>query len=127
LEKLNAPSVIRFLQNLNEYQQKHRITIKAETLIDRRIINDLMADNNIYDWDYGRFYELDTVTIQKAMKPDSKEAFRTQLEAYLDFKLPSNYTPHVTNSKPFHRALLTFSSSCMITCHMTTRETSGLS
>ncbi len=47
LEKLNAPSVIRFLQNLNEYQQKHRITLKAGTLIDRRIINDLMADNNI--------------------------------------------------------------------------------
>ena len=71
-----------------------------------------MADNNIYDWDYGHFYELDTVTIvqllQKAMKPDSKEAFRTQLEAYLDFKLPSNYTPHVTNFKPFHRALLTY-------------------
>ena len=88
------------------------ITIKAETLIDRRIINDLMADNNIYDWDYEHFYELDTVTIvqllQKAMKPDSKEAFRTQLEAYLNFKLPSNYTPHVTNSKPFHRALLTY-------------------
>ncbi len=58
LEMLNAPSVIRFLQNLNEYQQKHRIILKAGTLIDRRIINDLMADDNIYDWNYGHFYLL---------------------------------------------------------------------
>jgi len=112
LEKLNAPSVIRFLQQLNEYQQKHRISLKAGTLIDRRIINDLMADNYVHDWDFGDFYELDTVTIvqllQKAMKPDSKEAFRKQLENYLDFRLPLNYTPHVTNFKPFHRALLTY-------------------
>ena len=42
------------------------------------------------------------------MKPDSKEAFRKQLENYLDFRLPLNYTPHVTNFKPFHRALLTY-------------------
>ena len=52
-----------------------------------------MADNYVYDWDFGEFYELDTVTIvqllQKAMKPDSKEAFRKQLENYLDFKLYS--------------------------------------
>ena len=76
-----------------------------------------MADNNIYDWDYGHFYELDTATIvqllQKAMKLDSnKEAFRTQLEAKLDFKLSSNYTPHVTNFKPFHRALLIYRTHC---------------
>ena len=58
LEMLNAPSVIRFLQNLNEYQQKHRIILKAETLIDRRIINDLMADDNINDWNYGHFHLL---------------------------------------------------------------------
>ena len=58
LEKLNAPSVIRFLQNLNEYQQKHRIILKAGTLIDRRIINDLMADDNINDWNYGHFHLL---------------------------------------------------------------------
>jgi hypothetical protein len=76
LEKLNAPSVIRFLQNLNEYQQKHRITLKAGTLIDRRIINDLMADNNIYDWDYGQFYELDTVTISTVATEGNEAGFK---------------------------------------------------
>ena len=71
-----------------------------------------MADNNVEDWDYGEFYKLNTVDIlqllQRALVPTSKKAFKKQMTSYLDFKLPSNYTPVVTNFKPLYRALLTY-------------------
>ena len=51
LEKLNPPAVIRFLRDLSEYQEKHGISLRAGTLIDKKIINDLMADNHVFEWD----------------------------------------------------------------------------
>ena len=112
LEKLNPPAVIRFLRDLSEYQEKHGISLRAGTLIDKKIINDLMADNHVFEWDYKTFYNSSTVEIlhllQDAMKPKSREAFMQQLTAYLDFKVPSNYSATVTNFKPLYRALLTY-------------------
>ena len=35
LEKLNPAAVIRFLRDPSEYQEKHCISLRAETLIDK--------------------------------------------------------------------------------------------
>jgi hypothetical protein len=61
LEKLNPPAVIRFLRDLSEYQEKHGISLRAGTLIDKKIINDLMADNHVFEWEeYKTFYNSST-------------------------------------------------------------------
>ena len=112
LTKMNIPAVIQFLHNVSEYQEKYDTALKIGTLIPSKIIETLMADNDIYDWSYGKFYSLSGVQIldllQSALKPKSPVAFDTHLKDYIDFKIPQSYVLSVQNFKPMYQALLIY-------------------
>jgi hypothetical protein len=112
LTKLNIPSVIRFLNQVNEYQQKYNIPLKVGTHVSQKIIETLMAYNGYYDWNLGDFYAITSVRLvemlQRALKPASRTVFEKYMKDYLEFKLPQSYVPTVQNFKPLYTALLTY-------------------
>ena len=112
LERLNIPAVIRFFRDLSEYQEKYGISLKAGTLIDKKVIAQMLADNHIHYWDHHTFYQLSRTDLykllQNALKPTTVKAFEQHLVDYLDFYVPSSYTASATNFKPLYRALINY-------------------
>ena len=112
LERLNIPAVIRFFSDLSEYQEKYGISLKAGTLIDKKVIAQMLADNHIHYWDHHTFYQLSRTDLykllQNALKPTTVKAFEQHLVDYLDFYVPSSYSASATNFKPLYRALINY-------------------
>jgi len=117
LEKLNIPAVIRFFRQLSEYQEKYKISLRAGPLMDKKVIDHMLADNEIHQWEYHEFYQLGRTEIyqllQNALKPTTMKAFEKNLVAYLDFGLPPNFVPSVTNFRHLFRALISYRTAFM--------------
>jgi len=112
LSKLDVSSVLEFMAGIDLYQNRHRLSVPAATLISEDIKDKLLGINSDDRLSDMNFYALSNQPLiqlmQKALMPRNVTDFRKQLDRNLKFSLPKDHRPTVTNFFLLHQALLTY-------------------
>jgi hypothetical protein len=103
--------VLRFLDEVHEYQAKHAIKLNISTLIGEKV-KLLIMSKNYERFQHGNFYSVSTSDLidmlELAVKPESIAAFETQLRKYAKFTQFDRYEATPMNFKPLYEALLLY-------------------
>ena len=110
LEKLRMPDMIKFIDDVIQYQTSFHIKLPISTLLSNEVRDILIAHNA--ELNDKKFYELrlnDLLSyLYKEVRPDSKIRFRRALQKNARFENPSGFSPYKGGFKSFYTALLTY-------------------
>jgi len=112
LLKFDVGAVMNFAKEIDQFQSKHHLAVPAATLVTKDIKYKLLGICEIPKLNAANFYALDSKPLiqllQKALRPTNVHDFRRQLNKNLNFSLPKEYKPTVTNFFILHQQLLSF-------------------
>ena len=110
LEKLTIRDIFQFIDDINEYQVAHGITLPVPTLVSHAARDLILARYS--NLTMTKFYELSTSKlihlIQQQVRPETMLAFQINLSRNCSFELPKGYKPTASNFRPFYDALLQY-------------------
>ena len=110
LDKLRMPDMIKFIDDVIQYQTSFQIKLPIGTLLSNEVRDMLIAHNA--ELNDKKFYELRLQDLlgylYKEVRPDSKIRFRRSLQKYAKFENPSGFSPYKGGFKSFYTALLTY-------------------
>jgi hypothetical protein len=105
LTKLNVQSVLKFFDDIVQYNQKHRITLAAATLVSTWVRNQVIAKNPKLIRTNEEFFKLSLkellFVIRVTVRPEHAIAFSKALEENVNMWTPDNYDLSVLNYRDF--------------------------
>ena len=109
LRKLDAYYVIKFIQDIDEYQSKYNCRLSVASLLSSRVRDELcytqaLDEEDLYNLSSRRIIKI----LLKEIRPRSRSAFLRALDDCMDFSLPSGYVPSNLNPIPFYRAVISY-------------------
>jgi hypothetical protein len=112
LVKLDIPSVVKFMEDLANYQSMYGIALPVPTLVSPKIREIIISRNYYLGINVSNFYLLKTVELleylQEAIKPTDKVMFQTAITRYVEFEIHPLYKPNSSYFKPMFEALLAY-------------------
>ena len=112
LVKLDIPSVVKFMEDLANYQSMYGIALPVPTLVSPKIREIIISRNYYLGINVSNFYLLKTIELleylREAIKPTDKVMFQTAITRYVEFEIHPLYKPNSSYFKPMFEALLAY-------------------